>query len=64
MDKKKIKSDDIHTLFLAKFLDFLSISSHLKKEKVFMYGRVGCHIAIYKGKDVATLIPDILQIRK
>ena len=56
MDKKKIKSDDIYTLLLAKFLDFLSISSHLKKEKVFMYGHVGCHIAIYKGKDVATLI--------
>ncbi|XP_034700923.1 probable serine/threonine-protein kinase PBL25 [Vitis riparia] len=32
------------------------MGSHLKKEKVFIYGHVDCNIAVMKGKDVATLM--------
>lgn len=46
----------LYTQFLAKFLNFLLMGSHLKKEKVFIYGQVDCNIAVMKGKDVATLM--------
>ncbi|XP_019078958.1 uncharacterized protein LOC104881004 [Vitis vinifera] len=35
---------------------WIVLDSHLKKEKVFIYGQVDCNIAVMKGKDVATLM--------
>ncbi|CAL5329725.1 unnamed protein product [Camellia sinensis] len=35
---------------------WIVLDSHLKKHKAYIHGRVTCNIAVFKGKDVATLI--------
>lgn len=35
----------------------MSSGSHLKRDKVFIYGHVACNVAIMKEKGVATLMP-------
>ncbi|KAL7235815.1 hypothetical protein ACSBR1_019159 [Camellia fascicularis] len=35
---------------------WIVLDSHLKKHKAHIHGRVTCNIAVFKGKDVATLI--------
>ncbi|XP_048128500.1 probable serine/threonine-protein kinase PBL25 isoform X2 [Rhodamnia argentea] len=42
---------------------WIILDSHLKKDKTYIYGHVGCNLALVKGKDVVTLMPSkvILQ---
>ncbi|ESR45110.1 hypothetical protein CICLE_v10003174mg [Citrus x clementina] len=36
---------------------WIVLDSHLKKHKVYIYGHVGCNVAVMKGKNFATLMP-------
>ncbi|KAF8013982.1 hypothetical protein BT93_I1752 [Corymbia citriodora subsp. variegata] len=42
---------------------WIILDSHLKKDKTYIYAHVGCNLALFKGKDVVTLMPSkvILQ---
>ncbi|XP_059654786.1 putative proline-rich receptor-like protein kinase PERK6 [Cornus florida] len=43
---------------------WIILDSHLKREKMYIYGHVACNVAIMKGKDFATLMPSKLPVHE
>eukprot|EP00268_Persea_americana_P053522 TRINITY_DN6064_c0_g1_i4.p1 TRINITY_DN6064_c0_g1~~TRINITY_DN6064_c0_g1_i4.p1 ORF type:complete len:393 (-),score=69.27 TRINITY_DN6064_c0_g1_i4:34-1212(-) len=39
---------------------WIVLDSHLKKDRVYIYGHIGCNIAVMKSKNVPTIMPSVV----